>query len=414
MATYLQKRRRRWYAVLEIPKDDRHHFPTGRRDKTGKPIYKPRFVRSLETDSLKIAQRRVLYTIATWRAEIQRAKRDDPSDDAAYWRRLLRGARTDKEREFVMAEIDLTAWSLGYGNSNDPVAVDYRKRATAVGFTDYLEPWLAIWRVTERSQADARRMIERFAEKFPSVWDVTRKGVKEWTGELIRGGLTSATAQRNLSILRTYWKYLQSIEVVGEDDNPLDKLHLNVRTHQAREPFDPADVVKLLRAAAERHDDTLADLIRLAMYSGARIEELCSLKVGDVADDHFKIVAAKTKAGIRTVPLHPELRQVMARLVEGKKPDQHVLSGLRGGKYGRRSGAIGTRFGRLKTKLGFGPKHDFHSIRKTVGTQLENAGVPENVAADLLGHEKPRITYGIYSGGTTHAVKAEALAKLAY
>ena len=117
---------------------------------------------------------------------------------------------------------------------------------------------------------------------------------------------------------------------------------------------------------------------------------------------------------IRTVPLHPELRQLMARLVEGKNPDQHVLSGLRSGKYGRRSGAIGTRFGRLKTELGFGPKHDFHSIRKTVGTQLENAGVPENVAADLLGHKKPRITYGLYSGGTTLAVKAKALAKLAY
>ncbi len=56
----------------------------------------------------------------------------------------------------------------------------------------------------------------------------------------------------------------------------------------------------------------------------------------------------------------------------------------------------------------------FHSIRKTVGTQLENAGVPENVTADLLGHEKPRITYGLYSGGTSLAVKAEALAKLAY
>ena len=45
---------------------------------------------------------------------------------------------------------------------------------------------------------------------------------------------------------------------------------------------------------------------------------------------------------------------------------------------------------------------------------LGNAGVPENVVADLVGHEKPRITYGLYSGGTSLAVKAKALAKLAY
>lgn len=41
----------------------------------------------------------------------------------------------------------------------------------------------------------------------------------------------------------------------------------------------------------------------------------------------------------------------------------------------------------------------FHSIRKTVITMLENAGVSENVAADIVGHEKPRIAYGPYSGG---------------
>ena len=100
--------------------------------------------------------------------------------------------------------------------------------------------------------------------------------------------------------------------------------------------------------------------------------------------------------------------------IEGKQPGDYVLAKLTANKYGDRSGAVGKRFGRLKKRLGFGPAHVFHSIRKTVTTQLENAGVPENVAADLLGHDKPRITYGLYSGGTSLAVKAKALAKLAY
>ncbi len=56
----------------------------------------------------------------------------------------------------------------------------------------------------------------------------------------------------------------------------------------------------------------------------------------------------------------------------------------------------------------------FHSICKTVVTILENAGVPENVVADIVGHEKPTMTFGLYSGGATLAVKSEALAKLAY
>ncbi|NKF73030.1 hypothetical protein GO294_00272 [Ralstonia solanacearum] len=92
----------------------------------------------------------------------------------------------------------------------------------------------------------------------------------------------------------------------------------------------------------------------------------------------------------------------------------YLITGLTFNKYGDRSNGIGKRFGRLKTSLGYSDLHVFHSIRKTVGTRLENAGVPENVAADILGHEKPRITYGIYSGGTSLAVMREAIEKIHY
>ena len=63
---------------------------------------------------------------------------------------------------------------------------------------------------------------------------------------------------------------------------------------------------------------------------------------------------------------------------------------------------------------GFGEGHVFHSIRKTVVTLLDNAGVSKNVTADIVGHDKPRITYGLYSGGASLEVKRVALAKLRY
>ncbi|MCH8112248.1 MAG: tyrosine-type recombinase/integrase [Proteobacteria bacterium] len=68
----------------------------------------------------------------------------------------------------------------------------------------------------------------------------------------------------------------------------------------------------------------------------------------------------------------------------------------------------------MRTDLGFGPELVFHSVRKTVATILENAGVPENVSADILGHEKTTMTYGLYSGGVSLEVKRKALAKLKY
>ena len=69
----------------------------------------------------------------------------------------------------------------------------------------------------------------------------------------------------------------------------------------------------------------------------------------------------------------------MARLIEDSE-DGYVLSGLTFNKYGDRSSSVGKRFGKLKDKQGHGRGYVFHSIQKTILTQLENAGVSENVA----------------------------------
>jgi hypothetical protein len=44
---------------------------------------------------------------------------------------------------------------------------------------------------------------------------------------------------------------------------------------------------------------------------------------------------------------------------------------------------------------------------QTVASLRENAGVPEGAAADILGHDKPTMTYGPYSGGASLKVKRE-------
>jgi hypothetical protein len=62
MPQYLQKRRRRWYAILEIPKELRPTFG------------KPRFVESLKTESLTEAESKVLRIVYEWKQQIAAAK----------------------------------------------------------------------------------------------------------------------------------------------------------------------------------------------------------------------------------------------------------------------------------------------------------------------------------------------------
>jgi integrase len=421
MPTYLQKRRRRWYAILEIPAALRPRFGG-----------KPRFVKSLETDSPTLAQRRVGPIVARWLSDLDRAReiKGEPiTGDAAFFRRLLREATTDGQRSEILEQIEAVADDIGTLNvehvgqapSTDPVARQFYAEATGahVSTLEHLKEWLSTSGSTAKTKDMHQSDVNRFAVKFPLLRDVDRPGVRRWvTGLMNDEGLAPKTVQRVLSALRGYWRYLQSIAVVGEGEEPFSKLEVarqakRTAPKSARQPFEPADVPKLVQAAAGRDDRQLADLIRLAMWSGCRIEELCALKLEDVAGDRLTVREAKSSAGVRVVPIHAELQPVVTRLVKDSK-DGYVLSGLSFNKYGDRSNAIGKRFGHLRTALGFGAPFVFHSIRKTVVTILENAGVSENVVADIVGHEKPRITYGLYSGGATLEVKRLALAKLTY
>src|SRR5690606_27628255 len=108
------------------------------------------------------------------------------------------------------------------------------------------------------------------------------------------------------------WRYLQDIEKAPGELQPFvvpsfSKKGSNGKTTTGKggwEPFTPEEVVALLRAAIEKEDYELAELIRLGMYSGARIEELCALKVADCTSEVFTITDSKTNAGIRQVPVH--------------------------------------------------------------------------------------------------------------
>ena len=95
----------------------------------------------------------------------------------------------------------------------------------------------------------------------------------------------------------------------------------------------------------------------------------------------------------------------MARLVDGREPDDTLLP---------EGDALGKRFTRLKARLGHGDRRTFHSIRKTVVTMLEHAGVAEGIVQDIVGHERHTITGSIYSGKSTMEQRRKAIAKLKY
>ena len=412
MTSHIQKRRRRWYATLDVPKDLRA------------AVGQPRRVKSLETEDRAVAERRAARLVSEWKSEFARLRvghADDPqAADLIFFRKALSSSNSTAGIEATEELLQEYAEKM---EARGEDGMTFYRRATGqlTDTLEHLEPWLSRQNIEPKTVDMKRSDVKRFAGRFPVVQTVARKDVRLWVDHLAgTEGLKPKTIGRILSALRGYWRYLRDLELIDEDHDPFANLRVERASEKQevaaqRKAFTAEEVVALQRAAEAKKDQPLADLITLAMWTGARIEELCALKVENVHLDEawFEIVDAKTASGWRQVPIHSALAPDMKRLV-ARSTDGFVMSGLTENMYGDRSNAIGKRFGRLKSSLQHGSGLVFHSIRKTVVTLLENSGAAENVVADIVGHEKATMTYGLYSGGTSIDLKSDALSKLRY
>jgi integrase len=393
----IEIRHRTYFAYLDVPKDVRKGL--------GRRIYR----HTLQTDSRSVADRRAALLIAQWKAEIARAREEPNHNDAKFWRDALRRSKTPEERFIIESDLETHVLMQGLDNT-DPEAQRFYGEAfgTLVPTLEYLEEWISSIQVKDKTARMRRATIGRLVNKFPVLNDVSRKEVRRWVTELM-AELKPATVQRMMTDCRTYWAYLATIEAVPEESAPFDRLGLKVKS-TPRIPWSPKDLVAL-HCAAEVKNQVLADLIKLAMYSGARLGELVNLRVADVEEDHYRITSSKTEAGVRVVPIHREVQQTMARLIEESK-DGYILSGITGR---HRVDTMSKAFQRLRKKLGYTDKRlVFHSIRNTMITLLERAGVPEGTVQDLIGHERSTLAGSTYSGKSTIEMRNESLDKLAY
>jgi integrase len=281
-----------------------------------------------------------------------------------------------------------------------------------------IEGYLETLNVATKTKDMQRSDLHRFAKKFPYADEIKQSDVADWVeGDLMgTGHLSAPTCRRIISACRCYWRYMEKHHRLKapppfEGVVPAQRKAAHSAHKSKRKAFSRGDYTKLLKAS-EKGPQELSDLIVLATYTGARIEELCSLKIEKVSEDRIEIEDAKTVAGWRTVPIHPHIAKLVKSL-KAESKEGYLISGLTFNKYGDRSNAIGKRFGRLKNKLGYGPDFVFHSFRKKgFATQLESAKVPENIAARLLGHEFKTMSYGVYSGGVDFEVLKEALGNI--
>jgi integrase len=421
--SHIELRHKTYYATLTIPKDVRQL------------LKKIRFFKSTQTSNLKQAELKAANLVFKWNQQIEKARAliradsDDPNIVSAMG--LFQELQTNSNPDMVNDVIEEERYRIQFQVSEADAEVF---ASIAKGEKRYLKSIESEWIRNEQLAGLKQKTIEQMKKDLRLIYDYnptidffSSKNIENFLNYLGNDrGKSASSIKRITNAGRNFFRYLQKIKEIPSDlPNPFKvpddfrtSTKQNSRARFKIEPwahFKAEEVVFLFRIAKSKEDMQLANLIAIAAYTGARIEEICSLqrKHIDLVNLSISIIGAKTLAGNRTIPIHSAIQPLIEKLLE-QSTDDYLISKLTKNKYGDRSNAIGKRFGRLKSAENFGKNHVFHSIRKTFVTLLENNSIGENIAADIVGHKKPNITFRTYSGGTGLSLMRESIEKISY
>lgn len=306
----------------------------------------------------------------------------------------------------------------------------------------HLAAFLKAKSLAPKTTNERRGLVNRFAQwcaaeglKLP---DIDRRTVGRYVEDVIQP-MHPRTAKKHLTALRGYWEYLRRRGHVGgkeKRDNPWNDQYEtpkgtngSAKGRKTEREFTADEVRALLYGAPKngkgsKFDDVTRQVTLIGLLSGMRQGEIVTLQVGDIVEDAgdgfgkvFDLKASKTEAGVRRVPVHPDLNKLIDALVVGedgqRRPDSDWLF-AEFSAMANPGDTFGKRFRLYRETRGVDDKQEgqrrskvnFHSTRRWFVTEAERAGQPETTVALVVGHETEKredITFGVYSGGASGA-----------
>lgn len=220
---------------------------------------------------------------------------------------------------------------------------------------------------------------------------VTHRQVRYWLSNIISQGFTPRTANRKLSSLRAYYKYLLREGVVSI--NPLSRI-VPPKSGKRLPSFVGVTEMNHLFESDQFPDDYSGVRNRLVIglfyFTGIRLSELVGITTDriDFASQTIKVVGKGNKE--RILPIHPELLALINTYIKCR--DEVNLNKLEKTLFLTEKGKpiypklvyrIVTENLSKVTTL---EKKSPHVLRHTFATHLLNNGAELNAIKDLLGH----------------------------
>ncbi len=298
-------------------------------------------------------------------------------------------------------------WAPGSG-------VERRPHRTVSGgkpvkFDELIAGWAAEKRPAEKTIYEWKRVLSQLAS-YLGHDDAARLQAEDliaWKAKMIESGLRPQTIRdAKLAPVRAVLQW--AVDNRRLSANPADRLvvHLKVNAGEAKRSFTEDEATIVLKAALEEVDPVRRWVPWLGAYSGARVSEICQLRVEDIVriDGIWCMKFApeagslKTRGSERVVPLHPAVIEGGFLKFVAKAKSGPLFPELPPDRFGSRGGNGTKILGRWVRSLGLkddclSPSHSWRHRFKTMGRRYALA---PDIANALTGHSKKTVadTYG--------------------
>lgn len=172
----------------------------------------------------------------------------------------------------------------------------------------------------------------------------------------------------------------------------------------------PEQIRRIEYALADGHGQVYADIWKIGINLALRISDLLGLRYEQVAGDTLELVEGKTKKR-RVIRINAAAREVIDRR-RREHPD-HVYLFQGESNRGRALGkplsrsVVSRAFKAVGERRSIGLRLNTHSMRKTRGWAMHDAGKPIELICMTLNHSSPAVTMR-YLGITQEEVHALA------
>lgn len=253
-------------------------------------------------------------------------------------------------------------------------------------FLNYLAYEKTYSKYTVLNYAHDLSSFEQFLKREKITFEnVQYQDIRSYLVFLHRHSYSNRTICRNISVLRTFFRYLNREKI--REDNPMELISNPKEIKKLPKFLYPNDLEKLLETPNREDPKECRDalILELLYATGVRVSELVSIKKKDLhlSEKTIKILGKGNKE--RYVFYGKRAEELLEKYMREQKEEQEYLFSEK--DHPLTTNDIRKIINRYEKKAGIKMHVTPHMFRHTFATDLLNEGAELLTVKELLGHE---------------------------